>query len=146
MNNSTTDKRSFCASFSVKVGTKRKKFELAEASLFGGEQGLFRVRIDRRWHNAHDGETLFLDRAGLAALIAEVALGPLSEPPPMPKMSSSMRVSIPIGCDEFGLIRREVTWTTSPPILASDGTWQIAVTRYGHGVVFIPCNEIIVKK
>ncbi|MFI3270778.1 MAG: hypothetical protein R3Y11_01570 [Pseudomonadota bacterium] len=146
MTNSTTDKRIFCASFSVKVGTKRVRFELADAVLFGGEQGLFRVRIDRRWHDTQEGTPLFLDRIGLANLLANAALGSLSQCSPRPNMEYATRVSIPIGYDEFGLIRREVTWTTSPPILASDGTWQIAVTRYGHGVVFMPCNEIIVKK
>lgn len=142
----STDRRTFLASFSVRMGTKRVRFELADATLFGGAAGLFRVRIDRRWHDAPDdfgGEPLFLNRTALADLLANAALGELPAPPPPPELAHRQRVSVRIGFTPDGEPRTEGTWTCSPPILAHDGRWHIAVLLFGRGVVFVPCEEVI---
>ena len=90
---------------------------------------------------------MFLHRDMLATLLAEAALGELPAPPPCPPLRDKMRVRVvrerlasgePFSCD--------VTWTTSPPILAHDGRWMIAVFLLGRGVVFVPCDDCLPKE
>lgn len=146
------NKRIFTASFSVRFGTQRIRFELSPAPLHGGGEGLFRVRINRRWHDGADGQPLFLDQSMLAALLAQTALGDMPAPPlpaplpPMPALSNKMRISVPLEQDKGGMPRYEGTWTHSPPILAHDGRWMIAVFLLGKGVVFVPCDDVIPVK
>ena len=68
------DNRKFCASISVRNGERRLKLELSPASLHGGPEGFYRVRLARRWLDTEDGAPRFFDRDGIARLAAELAL------------------------------------------------------------------------
>ena len=116
------------ATFSVRVGSRRVRFEVSPAASHGGPEDAYRVRIDRRWHDL-DGKPLFLRRPELAALLADYALGGISEPAPAPEIPCPSRVTV------------EVWRTASPPILAHDGQWMVAVS-YGGKVEFLPVKNV----
>lgn len=131
------DKREFCGSFSVKVDTKRVAFELSPAPLYGGPEGFFRVRVARRWVDTAEGTPRFFDRAGLAALVVDTALGGLPEPAPAPNILFPSRVTV-TPCYEG-------TWTNTEPILDHAGRWVVNVSLSGKRI-FVPVEDIIVHK
>ena len=49
----------FSGSLSVRQGSRRVRFELAKAEVYGGPAGCYRVRVDRVWHDL-DGKPAFL--------------------------------------------------------------------------------------
>lgn len=136
---STTDPRKFCASFSVRIGTQRVRFELSPAADHGGPEGTFRVRLGRRWLDSATGEPLFLGRDSLAGIVADAAFGALPDPAPMPDVPSRACVSVRRVLD--GEPRNERGWTLTPPILAANGRWMVAVTLF-DGVAFVPVDSI----
>lgn len=136
------DKRQFCGSFSVKVDTKRVAFELSPAALYGGPDGLFRVRVARRWVDTADGKPRFLDRAGLAALVVDAALGVLPEPAPAPDIPFPSRVSVRLWRGDVPYYQG--TWTNTPPILDHAGRWVVNVSLDGQRV-FVPVEDVFVS-
>ena len=88
------DNRKFCASISVRNGERRLKLELSPASLHGGPEGFYRVRLARRWLDTEDGAPRFFDRDGIARLAAELALCGLETPAPAPDIPCNSRVSV----------------------------------------------------
>lgn len=143
----SADRRKFCASFSVRIGTRRMRFELSPASLHGGPEGAYRVRVDRRWHDGPDGQPAFFFRDRLAALLADAALGELSTPPEPPALRDQMRVSVVRERRDSGEpFSLDAAWTSSPPILAHDGRWMIAVLLPDQGRTFVPCDDVIAKE
>lgn len=135
------DKRQFTVSISAKIENRRRMlFEASPAPLYGGPDGLYRVRIDRRWYNSPDGEPLFFDSVRLMELIRTVAFGVLEEPAPAPNIPPKARVSVWSVVD--GEKRYECGWTVTPPIRAFDGRWVIAVMLAGK-TVFMPVENII---
>lgn len=152
MHKSTQDTRSFFAAFSVRIGTRRINFELSHAEEYGGTAGMVRVRKERRWVNCPNGEPRFFDREALGAFIASTALASLEPAPPMPALRAKQRVSVHTDEDRLPL----GGWTCTEPLLAYDGTWQIAVTT-AEGTHFVDCavvtplktgrkNDVCVKK
>lgn len=135
--------RTFCASFSVRIDTRRVRFELAPAPEYGGPEGTFRVRVDRRWHDSPDGEPWFFDRAQLAGLVAGATLGVLPEPAPMPEIPVRSRVTVRQVRD--GEPCHEGGWTVSPPVLAASGRWVVAV-NLADGTAFVPVDDCTFEK
>lgn len=135
------DNRKFCGSISVRIGTRRVKLELAPAPDYGGPEGMYRVRIDRRWLDAEGGEPRFLDREGLARLAADMALDALETPAPAPDIPCPSRVSVRFWKDD--LPHYEGTWTNTPPIRAYDGRWVVNVSLGGKRV-FVPVEDVTV--
>ena len=134
------DNRKFCASIYVRNGEQRVKLELSPASLHGGPEGAYRVRLARRWLNTEDGEARFLNRDGLAFLVAELGIYGLKEPVSAPKILCPSRVSV-LRAD--GLY--EGTWTNTEPILDYAGRWMVNVSLGGKRV-FVPVENVIVHK
>ena len=134
------DTRKFCGSISVRIDTERVKLELSPAPLYGGTEGMYRVRAARRWLD-HAGAPRFFDRAGLAALIVECALGGLSEPPAPPEIPYPSRVSVKVWQD--GLPDWLCAWTTTPPLLDYLGRWVVCVSLNGQRS-FVPAEDVIV--
>lgn len=134
------DKREFCGSFSVKIDTKRVAFELSPASLYGGPEGFFRVRMARRWLDTEEGTPCWFDRDGLARLVAELAVCGLETPAPTPSIPCPSRVSVR-RADGF----YEGTWTNTEPILNYAGCWVVNVSLGGKRV-FVPVEDVIVHK
>lgn len=137
------DNRIFTGGFSVRMGTKRTRFELSPAEIHGGPEGLFRVRVDRRWHDGPEGEALFLDRDGLAHLVASAALGTVGAPAQRPSLRRGARVSVRI--EDEGRARVEGGFTVGPFILAHDGRWMVPVTVYG-GTRYVAAEDIVAKE
>lgn len=137
------DNRIFTGGFSVRMGTKRTRFELSPAEIHGGPEGLFRVRVDRRWHDGPEGEALFLDRGGLAHLVASAALGTVGAPAPRPSLRRGARISVRI--EDEGRARVEGGFTVGPFILAHDGRWMVPVTVYG-GTRYVAAEDIVAKE
>lgn len=137
------DKREFCGSFSVKVDTKRVAFELSPAPLYDGPEDFFRVRVARRWVDTADGKPRFFDRAGLAALMVDAALGVLPEPAPAPDIPCPSRVTVRIWRN--GMPYYEGTWTNTPPILDHAGRWMVNVSVDGKRV-FVPVEAVTVHE
>lgn len=137
------DKREFCGSFSVKVDTKRVAFELSPAALYGGAEGFFRVRMSRRWIDTAEGKPRFFDRAALAALVVDAALGGLPEPAPAPDIPCPSRVTVRVWRDDMPFYAG--TWTNTPPILDHAGRWVVNVSLGGKRV-FVPVEDVVVHK
>ena len=137
------DKRNFCGSFSVRIDTKRVPFELSPAPLYGGPEGFFRVRAARRWVDTAEGKPRFFDRAGLAALVVDAALGGLPEPAPVPDIPCLSRVTGRHWRDDMPYY--EGSWTNTPPILDHAGRWVVNVSLGGKRI-FVPVEDIIVHK
>ena len=142
------DARTFSASFSVRIDTRRVRFELAEAPAHGGPEGLYRVRVDRRWLDDADGRPRFFDRAQLAALVVDSALCALAEPEPAPDLPERTRVSVRRLRD--GEPYFEGGWTVAPPVRAhggpQDGAWLVPVTAYSQGVVYVPITACVWRR
>lgn len=137
------DKREFCGSFSVKIDTQRVAFELSPGTLYGGPDGFYRVRINRRWADTTDGKPRFFDRAALALLVVDAALGSLPKLNPAPDVPYPARVSVRrVRNDEMYYVG---AWTTSPPILDHAGRWVVNVSIDGTRE-FVPVNELILHK
>ena len=137
----TPDNRIFSGSISVRIGTKRTKIDLSPAEVHGGEDGFYRVRIGRKWHDKPGGGMLFLDRAGLAELVASMALEEMPEIPlQAPHLPIRTRVSVKLrqGIDCFF----EQTWTSTPPIRGFDGQFYVGVMTYSQGFVFVPVEDV----
>ena len=135
------DYRKFIGSMSVRIDTRRVKLELSPAPPHGGPEGMYRVRVDRRWLDAEDGEPRFLDREGLARLAADMALNALEAPTPAPDIPCPSRVSVRTWKDDMPCY--EGTWTNTPPIRAYDGRWVVNVSLGGKRV-FVPAEDITV--
>lgn len=135
-----TDNRKFRASISVRNGEERAKLELSPAPLYGGPGGFYRVRAARRWVDTADGKPRFFDRAGLAALVVDAALGVLPEPAPAPDIPCPSRVSVRFWRDDMPFYAG--TWTNTPPILDHAGRWMVNVSLGGKRV-FVPVEDII---
>lgn len=134
------DNRKFCASISVRNREERAKLELSPASLHGGPEGFYRVRLARRWLDTEDGAPRFFDRDGIARLAAGLALCGLETPAPAPDIPCNSRVSVKIA-DGF----YEGTWTNTEPILDYTGRWVVNVSLGGKRE-FVPVEDVTVHK
>jgi hypothetical protein len=130
------DKRVFEAGISVRVGTRRHRFELARAEDYGGPEGFYRVRLGRRWVAG------FFDRERLARLIAATALGALPCVPDKPNIPCNTRVTVKHVDDEPVYAG---AWTGSEPILDHKCRWVVLVYVEGRRV-FVPVDELVVHK
>jgi hypothetical protein len=141
------DKREFCGSVSVRIDTTRCKLELSPAERYGGGEGLFRVRIGRRWIDAPpDGDgavkPLFFDRARLADLIAAHAFGEAvtAMPEGAPDIPRNSRVTVKFW--HKGEPWSEGVFTSSPPWRGFDGRFYVWVMTYKAGFVAVPVEDV----
>ena len=134
------DKRKFTGSISVRTCGERVKLELSPASLHGGPEGFYRIRLARRWLDTEDGSPRFFDRDGIARLAAELALCGLEPPAPAPDIPINSRVSVR-RADGF----YEGTWTNTDPILDYTGRWVVNVSLGGKRE-FVPVADVTVHK
>lgn len=137
------DTRKFIASFSVRIDTRRVRFELAPAPDYGGPRGFCRVRAGRCWLNGPAGESLFFDRDRLARLIADAALGTLPKPAPAPTIPPRSRVCVRLWQDDDW--RQECGWTLAPAIQGVDGRWMVPVSLF-DGLTYVPVNDVFLRE
>lgn len=138
------DNRQFSATVSARVGSRRIRLELSPAPLYGGPEGFYRVRLDRRWYDTADGRVLFMSADDVTAFLGRAVFDGAPSLPPAPVIPVGSRVTARLWNDtepEF-----LGTWTLSPPILAHDGVWKVLVRTIDRGSVFVPCGDIKVRE
>lgn len=134
----------FCGSFSIRQGSRRVRFELAEAERYGGPAGCYRVRVDRVWYGM-DGKEAYLTPQQVANLAAQVVFGDAFKPEPLPDIPRGIRVSYQTAPADGDMPeRRETGWTMTEPIRAQDGLVYVGVSVYGRGVVMLPVNSLFI--
>lgn len=142
----SSNKRNFTGSVSIRIEDTRTKIDLAPAEEYGGEEGIFRVRIGRRWLDSPDGHKLFFDKLRLAELVAghvfadAVAMLP-ETPPDIPRSS---RVSIKFWHNNK--FHSEGVFTSSPPYRGFDGRFYVWVMTYAAGFISVPVENVTVIK
>ncbi len=133
------DKRHFTASCLLKVDGRPVRIQCSPASLYGGPEGLWRVRVNRRWHDGKDGNPMFLDRTGLAALLADMLGTTQKKPTPRPELQADARVSVLVW--QGNEPQTYQGWTYSEPIRADDGCWYVLVGADGRRF-FARCEDV----
>ncbi len=142
------EKRKFERVICVKSDAKTAyKIELFCATQWSkSAQGRYRLRINRRWHNAHDGAPVYLDMAQVGALVAGMAGGKiLSAPPGAPNLPRSSSVSVPNGNVIGGQVMYDLVHTLSDPIRAHDGRWYVLVQVWGRGPRFAAVDTLVIR-
>lgn len=141
-----TDNRKFSGSVSIRVEDTRSKLELSPAELHGGEEGLFRVRIKRRWLDSPEGKPLFFDKVRLAELIAGhvFADAVATLPETAPDIPRNTRVSVKFWHDDMP--HSEGAWTASPPYRGFDGQFYVWVMTYDAGFIAVPVKDVTVTQ
>lgn len=137
------DNRLFSATVSARIGSRRVRLELSPAPLYGGQEGFYRVRVDRRWHDTADGKPMFMSADDVAAFIGHAVFEGDPSPKPAPAIPVGSRVTARLWNDaepEF-----LGTWTLSPPVLTHDGRWHVLVSTIRQGPIFVPCDDITVR-
>jgi hypothetical protein len=115
--------------------------ELSPAELYGGEAGLYRVRIDRRWIDTPEGKPCFFDRARLADLIVARAFGEAAPlPAAAPNLPRNSRVTVAFEHD--GTPRSEGVFTATPPWRGVDGRWYVFVMTFAAGFIAVPVDNV----
>ena len=139
-----TDNRIFTGSVSIRVDDTRTKLDLSPAEDHGGEEGLFRVRLKRRWIDTPEGKPLFFDRARLGDFIAAHAFGEaVSEAPAKaPDIPRGSRVTVKYWLR--GDPHWEGTRTDTPPFRGYDGRFYIGLYTVDAGFMFAPVEDITI--
>ncbi len=134
------DKRKFSSTICVKNGTARHRIECSPAELYGGQEGLLRIRHNRKWVDM-DGEKTFMNAEKVAKFICSLLENKevTSEKPNIPK---NTRCSIIIWEKDNPV--QLGAMTGSEPILDYNGVWQVYVIAYGYQG-FYPCKDLIIK-
>ena len=138
------DNRQFLGSVSIRVEDTRSKLELSPAELHGGEPGLFRVRIKRRWLDSPEGKPLFFDKVRLAELIAGhvFADAVATLPETAPDIPRNTRVSVKFWHRDTP--HQEGVFTASPPYRGFDGRFYVWVMTYAAGFIAVPVEDVTV--
>ena len=138
------EKREFCATVCVaRRGEKSVLIELSPAPIYGGPEGMFRIRIGRRWVNLPTGGKKFFTPESLATgpLLESLLGSAVTSPPAIPfDLPKDTRVTVcKWGTDDMP--RYYPGWTVMPPIQGIDGKVYVAVTYDGKRE-FLPFDEI----
>ena len=138
------DNRQFFGSVSIRVEDTRSKLELSPAELHGGEEGLFRVRIKRRWLDSPEGKPLFFDKVRLAEFIAGhvFADAVATLPETAPDIPRNTRVSVKFWHKDMP--HHEGVYTSSPPYRGFDGRFYVWVMTYAAGFIAVPVEDVTV--
>lgn len=137
-------KRNFIGSVSVRIEDTRTKIELSPAEEHGGEPGLFRVRIGRRWVDTPEGGKLFFDRIRLADFLAGHVFGDAvaTMPEKAPEIPSGSRVSVKYWYKDNP--HWEGVWTKSPVYRGFDGRFYVWVHTVDAGTIAVPVEDVTV--
>ncbi|MDL2266789.1 hypothetical protein LJC46_02225 [Desulfovibrio sp. OttesenSCG-928-G15] len=136
-----------CVKNGAKKAVKIEVFSAAEWAKTAQEKaalsGLYRLRINRRWHNAPDGGRLYLALAHTSDLLLSRLTG-VEGPilPQQPDLPRGSRVSAPNGRTLAGQVMRDVTWTETDPVRGFDARWYVGVRVIGKGIVMMPADDV----
>ena len=134
-----SDNRKITASCLLKVDGTALRVQLSPATIYGGPEGAFRARVNRVWRNGHDGNPLFVDRAGLGILLADLLCAAPAQDTACPNLPNDARVSVTVLRDDEP--QQLSGWTYSTPIRADDGLWYVVVSAGGRRF-FARCDDV----
>ena len=129
------------------VNSKKKMLELFAADLWpeqGAREGLWRVRIDGRWH-CPLGKYSFLTLAAVAELTASLlAGGVLVEPEALPDW---VRKGVDVRAHgleslESAPVQTSRGYTVDDPQLGPDGRWHVLCQLFTRGKRFMPVADL----
>ena len=125
---------------SVKNSAKEAvKIRIYDARNFGGEEGLFRMKVGREWVRTHE-KFVFFSAAGALDFAAR-CVGFEPDVAPKPSFTKGDRVLVTV-LDGDGEPVCEKCFTTTPPFLGHDGRWRIFVLTFQRGVVEALCDDL----
>jgi hypothetical protein len=125
---------------SVKNSAKEGvKIRLYDARNFGGEKGLFRMKVGREWVRTHE-KFVFFSPSGALDFAARCA-GFEPNHAPLPAFKKGDRVLVNV-LDGDGAPVCEKCFATTPPFLGHDGRWRIFVLTFQSGVVEALCDDL----
>ena len=135
-----SDNRKITASCLLKVNGSALRVQLSPATIYGGQEGHYRVRVNRIWRNGHDGNPLFVDRASLGVLLADLMCAAPTQKTACPNLPTDARVSVTIWQGDEP--KQFSGWTYSTPIRADDGLWYVVVSAGGRRF-FARCGDVL---
>lgn len=144
---STQENRHFTASISVGLHDEKRSvlIEISPAPIYGGPEGMYRVRVGRKWLNLPgSNKKLFFSMKdildGPVAQALSLTESPNEPPSSIPtELPYNSRVSV---CTEKnGLPYYLPGWSVMPPIQGRDGIWYLAVSYAGKRE-FFPLSRI----
>ncbi|NDY56312.1 hypothetical protein G3N56_06090 [Desulfovibrio sulfodismutans] len=135
----------------LKIQGKSSRVELFPAEEWTGtEAGLWRVRIDGRWHvPAGGGHHEFLNPEGVAALLAGLLFGdaPAQAGPGKAWEAAGRgirRVRAPLRYEGDVVTATQIAAVLAPPIQAIDGRFWLPVMGYdGRGYALLEDCEVL---
>lgn len=133
------------------INSKVVSLELYDAALWpnvSSSEGLWRVRIDGRWHTSTGNNYCFLTMPAVAELIATLLNGGVAPVPALPPegfyLKARLRVhygdcvgGLPIECAQGSLL--------AMPCIGADGRWWVWVslyTRSGVRRMMVPVENV----
>lgn len=136
------DNRVFIGSVSLRLEETRTKIDLSPAEEHGGEEGLFRVRIGRRWLDTPEGGKLFFDKIRLAELVAAHVFADVDAtlPTAAPDIPCHSRVSVKFW--HGGNPHSEAVYTATPFFRGFDGRFYVWVMTYEAGFICVPSKDV----
>lgn len=134
------DKRKFSSTICVKNSTERHRIECSPAEIYGGQEGLYRIRHNRKWVDMNN-EIAFMNNKKVSEFICSL-LECKEINYQKPNLPKNTRCSIII--EENGVPVQLGAMTGSEPILDYNGVWQVYVIAYGFQG-FYPCNKLIMR-
>lgn len=125
------DKRDFVGSIRINLDGEKTLFEIADASLYDGSFGFYRVREDRGWLMG------FHSKKGLLKIIEEK----MNKGNPNPKPDLKAKDSVRVHYKHDGIDYHKTILSTDP-ILNYEGIWVAPVFIYGLGLVYVNCEDM----
>lgn len=135
-----SDRRPKIASILLKIRGKTHQISLYDFALFSGQSedaGMYRLKIDGRWHSPGGKYTAF-SAMTVAELLGRLLSDGAPEYAPRPKgLDKPVRVYAHwnVDSDDWGC---GIVWTRTPPHLGADGLWWIWV----DGPRLVRCDDI----
>ena len=135
-----SDPRKPIVSILLKKSGKTMQINLYDFAQFSGQFdddiGLYRVRIDGRWHSPAGKYTPFSPKA-VAALLQQLITDAPEQPEPQ-GLTRSMRVFAHWEPEYDGDPGCGTAWTLTPPHLGADGRWHIWI----DGPRLVRCDDV----
>lgn len=145
-----SEKRKKIASVSLKSESHGSiRAELYDAGQWeDGPEGMVRVRLGGKWMDGPDGNPLYLDAAGVGAVIVRMlASGTMPQPAQKPVYAKNQRIAMPVYKADDAL--RDVLVEhgyilNAEPFLGHDYQWYAIVHGGRNSFCLMPCCDITI--
>ena len=147
------ESRQKTASLLLSIEGKDGLKPLSSLELFPCEQwgdqpcgaGLYRVRVNGKWHSPNGEKYCFLTPAVIGSLISGQLDGLAEQPASEPLLPAKGRVCVPVEYHEGLPLYYTQGYTETPPHMGVDGRWWVWVFN-GECVQEYPCEDVICVK